>query len=133
MLEDLEKDQEFTETEYGKRKRAYIEPRGSRQTLKFELERFGDDLSKPIVEPAVETEEVELYTSHSGKMIRIGKNLEPKLKEKVIAVVCQYHDVFAWGPEDILGLDPKMAKHCLNIKPKAKPVKQQKQTFTMER
>lgn len=39
---------------------------------------------KPITEPVAETEEVELYAGHSGKMVRIGNNLEPKLKEKVI-------------------------------------------------
>lgn len=50
-------------------------------------------------------------------------SLEPGPKEKVITVVRQYHDVFAWGPEDMFGLDPKTMKHYLNVKPEAKPVK----------
>ncbi|XP_074377175.1 uncharacterized protein LOC141718695 [Apium graveolens] len=116
-----------------KRKRTESEPSGSRETLNIELEKFGADLSNPIVEPAAETEEVELYAGHSGKMVRIGKNMGADLKTKVITVIRQYHDVFAWGPKDMPGLDPKTATHCLNVQPEAKPVKQRKRTFTVER
>lgn len=31
------------------------------------------------------------------------------------------------------GLDPKMAKHCLNVKHEAKPIWQKKRTFATER
>ncbi|XP_074352742.1 uncharacterized protein LOC141691890 [Apium graveolens] len=55
------------------------------------------------------------------------------LKEKVITIIRQYHEVFAWGSEDMLGLDPKTAKHCLNVQLEAKPVKQKKRTFVVER
>ncbi|XP_074342217.1 uncharacterized protein LOC141679683 [Apium graveolens] len=133
MLEDLEKDQEYEGPDgTGKRKRAEPEPSGSRETLNIELEKFGADLSSPIAEPAAETEEVKLYAGHSGKMVQIGKNMGADLKAKVIAVIRQYHDVFSWGPEDMPGLDPKTAKHFLNVQPEAKPVKQKKRTFTVE-
>ncbi|KAL8112553.1 hypothetical protein AgCh_020031 [Apium graveolens] len=62
-----------------------------------------------------------------------GKNMEPDLKEKIISLVRQYHDIFVWGPEDMSGLDSKTAKHCLNVKPEAKPVRQKKRTFASER
>ncbi|XP_074377953.1 uncharacterized protein LOC141719470 [Apium graveolens] len=134
ILEDLEKDQEYEGPDgTGKRKRAESEPSGSRETLNIELEKFGADLSSPIAEPAAETEEVELYAGHSGKMVRIGKNMGADLKAKVIAVIQQYYDVFAWGPEDMPGLDPKTATHYLNVQPEAKPVKQKKRTFAVER
>ncbi|XP_074374056.1 uncharacterized protein LOC141714436 [Apium graveolens] len=100
MLEDLEKDQEYEGPDgTGKRKRAESESSGSRETLNIELEKFGADLSSPIAEPAAETEEVELYAGHSGKMVRIGKNMGADLKAK----------------------------------PEAKPVKQKKRTFAVER
>ncbi|XP_074374074.1 uncharacterized protein LOC141714454 [Apium graveolens] len=134
MLEDLERDQEYEGPDgTGKRKRAESEPSGSRETLNIELEKFGADLSSPIAEPAAETEEVELYAGHSGKMVRIGKNMGADLKAKVIAVIRQYHDVFAWGPEDMPGLDLKTTMHCLNVQPEAKTVKQRKRTFAVER
>lgn len=34
--------------------------------------------------------------------------------------------VFMWNYEDMTGLDPKIAQHCLNIKPNAKLVKRHK-------
>lgn len=53
-------------------------------------------------------------------MIQICKNMEPELKKKVIEVIRQYHNVFAWGLENIPGLDPSVAKQCLNMKPDEK-------------
>lgn len=44
------------------------------------------------------------------KMVRIGNNMEPSLKKKVITIVRQYHDVFTRGSEQMPGLDPKKAK-----------------------
>ncbi|XP_074327166.1 uncharacterized protein LOC141665082 [Apium graveolens] len=55
-------------------------------------------------------------------MVQIGRNMEKDLKEKVIAVIQQYHDVFACGAEEMPGLDPKKAKHYLNVQPEAKPI-----------
>lgn len=109
MLEDLEKDKDVEMTEAGKRKRSENKTGGSHQLLNIELETFGADPSSPIAEPAAETEEVELYVGQSGKIIQIGKNMESELKEKVIKVIREFHDVFAWNPEDMPGLDPSMA------------------------
>ena len=44
----------------------------------------------------------------------------------------EYIDVFAWNYEDMLGLDPQVAMHRLNINPDAKPVKQQQRRFRLE-
>ena len=66
-------------------------------------------------------------------MVRIGKDMESGLKEKVIDVVRRYHDVFAWGPEDMSGLDESIARHRLNVHPQAVPVKQKKRNFAVER
>ncbi|XP_074347459.1 uncharacterized protein LOC141686317 [Apium graveolens] len=83
MWDNLKKDQAYEKPyETGKRKRAEAELGGSRETLNIELKKFGADLSSPIAEPAAETEEVELYVGHSGKMVRIGRNMEKDLKEK---------------------------------------------------
>lgn len=130
MLEDLEKHQDYEKPdEGGKRKRTESKPSGSHQTLKIELEKFGANLTSPIVEPAAEVEEIELYAGYSGKMVRIGKSIEPAFKDKIIKVVRQYNNVFTWGLEDIPDLDPKTAKYCLNVQLKVKPVKQKKMEF----
>ena len=50
-------------------------------------------------------------------------------KEELIALIREYINVFAWNYEDMPGLDPQVAMHRLNIKPDAKPVKQQQRQF----
>ena len=50
-------------------------------------------------------------------------------KEELMVLVREYIDVFAWNYEDMPGLDPQVAMHRLNIKPDAKPVKQQQRRF----
>jgi len=44
-------------------------------------------------------------------------------------LIKEYIDVFAWSYEDMPGVDPQVAMHRLNIKPDAKPVKQQQWRF----
>ena len=50
-------------------------------------------------------------------------------REELIVLIREYIVVFAWNYEDMLGLDPQLAMHRLNIKPNAKPVKQQQRRF----
>ena len=44
----------------------------------------------------------------------------------------EYIDIFAWNYEDMLGVDPQVTIHRLNINPDAKPVKQQQRQFCPE-
>lgn len=41
--------------------------------------------------------------------------------------------VFAWSLRDMLGIDPDMARHHLNISPEAQPVKQKPCRFIFDR
>ena len=38
-------------------------------------------------------------------------------------------DVFAWSPNDLVGIDPSVIEHRLNVSPGHKPVKQKKRDF----
>ena len=62
--------------------------------------------------------------THS-KLISISESLSPTEKQDIISLIKVYIDVFAWSYEDMLVFDPQVAIHHLNIKPDAKPVKQQ--------
>ena len=46
-------------------------------------------------------------------------------KEELVVLVREYIDIFTWNYEDMPGLDSQVAVYRLNIKPDAKPVKQQ--------
>lgn len=37
--------------------------------------------------------------------------------------------MFAWKPEDMVGIDPKIVMHKLNVRPNAKPVLQKRRHF----
>jgi len=55
--------------------------------------------------------------------------LSPSEKEDLIHLIREYKDIFAWNYEDILGPNPQIAMHRLNINLDAKPVKQQQRRF----
>src|SRR3954469_13387957 len=63
------------------------------------------------------------------KPIYISDTLSQDEKADLIALVREYIDVFTWHYEDMPGLDPKVAMHCINIKAGAKPVKQPQRRF----
>ena len=66
------------------------------------------------------------------KTIFISKSLSLSKKEDIIQLIREYIDVFAWNCEDMSGLDPQIAIHCLNINPDAKSSKQQQRRFQPE-
>ena len=42
-------------------------------------------------------------------------------------------DVFAWGHEDMPGIDPSVIVHRLNVNPASSPIRQKKRVFAQER
>ena len=69
--------------------------------------------------------QINLGSQNHPKPIFISESLSLTEREELIVLVREYIDVFAWNYEDMLGLDPQVVMHRLNIKPDAKPVKQQ--------
>ncbi|KAL0402391.1 UNVERIFIED_CONTAM: hypothetical protein Slati_4269000 [Sesamum latifolium] len=56
-----------------------------------------------------------------------------KAKEEIILCLQRNADIFAWAPQDLEGIDPKVITHHLNIDPGIKPVKQKKRHFGPEK
>ena len=54
------------------------------------------------------------------KHISISESLSFTEREELIALIREYIDVFAGSYEDMPGLDPQIAMHRLNIKPKSR-------------
>ncbi|GAA0159801.1 hypothetical protein LIER_16500 [Lithospermum erythrorhizon] len=63
------------------------------------------------------------------KTFRIGTKLEEEHKQRLIGLVREYEDVFAWGPEDMPGIDHAIAVHRLYVDTNISPIKQKKQIF----
>ena len=60
-------------------------------------------------------EEVNLGSSKSLHPILISKSLSKKEKGAYTELINEFKDVFAWSCEEMLGLDPSVVVHHLNI------------------
>ncbi|VFQ68768.1 unnamed protein product [Cuscuta campestris] len=78
-------------------------------------------------------EEVTLYPAKPEQKVKVGKTLLPRLKEQLLEVLQAFKVLFAWGPEDMPGVDPKIICHRLAVDPTHKPVKQKKRFLSSER
>lgn len=65
-------------------------------------------------------------------LVKICKNLSEEEKLKLIALLKEYKDVFAWRYEEMPSLDPKLVTHKLNIDPKVKSVKQPTKKYCLD-
>ena len=79
-----------------------------------------NDVVKNVQEELVE---VNLREEGRERMIKISKGLPKGEKRKLIVLLKEYKDVFAWDYEEMPGLDPNLVTHKLNVDPKAKFVK----------
>ena len=62
-------------------------------------------------------------TDEDRKEIRVGANLEPSVKERLIQLLNEYVEIFAWSYEDMSGLDTDIVVHRLPMKEDCPPVK----------
>ncbi|VFQ96787.1 unnamed protein product [Cuscuta campestris] len=88
---------------------------------------------RPRAEPAEEVEEVSLNPVEPERKVKVGKTLPLELKEQLLEVLRAFKVLFAWGPEDMPGVDPKIICHRLDVDPTHKPVKQKKRFLSSER
>ena len=54
----------------------------------------------------------------------IGENLEPSVKQRLIQMLCDYVEIFAWSYEDMPGLETDIVVHRLPTKEDFPLVKQ---------
>lgn len=65
--------------------------------------------------------------------LRIGEQLPEAKKKKLVEFLCDHIDVFAWEHNEMLGIDPSVIEHQLNVDRNYRPVKQGRRTFAPER
>ena len=78
-------------------------------------------------------ETVELVEGEATKTIRIGTTLSPEMKTRLIQLLKENLDLFAWTHEDMPGISPKVIQHKLNVDPERKLVQQRRRVFAPER
>uniref|UniRef100_A0A2N9GI78 RNase H type-1 domain-containing protein n=1 Tax=Fagus sylvatica TaxID=28930 RepID=A0A2N9GI78_FAGSY len=55
---------------------------------------------------------------------RLGTRCTTEQKEALIALLREFHEIFAWSYQDMPGLDTDIVVHKIPLKPECKPVKQ---------
>ena len=61
-------------------------------------------------------ETINLGTEEDGKEVKMGANLEPSIKERLMQLLNEYVEIFAWSYEDMPGLDTDIVVHRLSTK-----------------
>ena len=62
-------------------------------------------------------EEVTLNDNHSERVIRVGTHAMDTTQLELVLTLKSNTDVFAWSHEDMLGVDPRIMVHILNVSP----------------
>ena len=75
--------------------------------------------SQPCKEPL---EVINLGSKEDPKEVKIGASLHPDVKRRLIEVLKEYVDIFAWSYQDMPVLDTDIVEHHLPVKPKCPPI-----------
>ena len=85
------------------------------------------------MEPVEKLEEVFLDDSNHERITKIGTLASPTVRQELTAFLRSNQDVFAWTHNDMLGIDPSVIVHRLNVSPSFPPIQKKKRVFTPER
>ncbi|XP_074363093.1 uncharacterized protein LOC141703467 [Apium graveolens] len=95
-----------------------------------------DPRMPPMVERAGAAEDtipILVDPNDPSKVLRIGSNLSPDLREDLARFLRENLDVFAWSHSDMIRIDPNVMCHRLNLDPKKKGVRQKRRPISGER
>ena len=88
---------------------------------------------RTITEPVEELEEVTLDESRPERTTRMGTLASQPIRQALAAFLKMNQDMFAWSHEDMLGIDPLVIVHRLNVTSASSPIRQKKRVFAQER
>ena len=75
-----------------------------------------------MTEPVERLEEITLDGSRLDKTTRIDNLASPTVRLALTTFLKANQDVFAWSHEDMLGIDPLIMIHRLNVSPSFPPI-----------
>ncbi|PKA57232.1 RNA-directed DNA polymerase like [Apostasia shenzhenica] len=94
-----------------------------------------DQMDPREIQPVVLQERVigvALGGEDTSKIVNVSSYLNDK-QAKVIALLSEYIDVFAWSPEDVTGVNRAVCEHHLNVSQAVSPIAQKKRVMAGER
>ena len=79
-----------------------------------------------MIELIEELEKILLDDSKPNRTTRIGTLANPTICQALTTFLKDNRDVFTWSHEDMLGIDPSIMVHRLNVSPSFPLVRQKK-------
>ena len=79
-----------------------------------------------VAEPVEELEELTLDDSTPEWMTRVGTLASWPVSQELMAFLRDNQDVFAWSHENMLGINPSIMVHKLNVSPSFSLIQQKK-------
>jgi hypothetical protein len=92
--------------------------------LPEELARLLRQEEKVIQPHQEDVEVINLGTEEDKREVRVGAALQDTVKTRLIELLHEYDDVFAWSYQDMPGLDTDIVTHKLPLKEECPAVKQ---------
>ena len=83
--------------------------------------------------PVEELESIKLDNQHPNHVVQVGSQLSGSLRDQLVDFLKEHKKVFAWYHKDILGIDPSVIVHRLNVDPTHMPVIQKCHRFNPKR
>src|SRR3954471_10131335 len=96
----------------------------SEKEVPRELARLLEQEEKTIQPHEEPIEVINLGNDEEKKEVKIGADLEDSVKQRLIQMLQDYVEIFAWSYEDMSGLDTDIVVHRLPINEGSTPVKQ---------
>ena len=77
--------------------------------------------------------QVNINDSNAERCVGIGADLAEDIKTELITFLKRNVATFAWSIDNMVGIDPEVACHELNVDPTFKPIKQKRRKLGPER
>ncbi|RDY03906.1 hypothetical protein CR513_12450, partial [Mucuna pruriens] len=90
-----------------------------------ELERLLEQERPRLQSGVEEIEVINLGEGDEVKKIRVGKLMPPDLRQRLVELLREYIDIFAWSYRDMPGLYTIIVEHRLPLIPNMVPIRQQ--------
>ena len=102
----------------------------------LELENYQQTMyigeQRTAAELVEELEEIILDESRPEWRTRMGTLASTLMRQDLAGFLRMNQDVFTWSREDMLGIDPSVIVHRLNVNPASSPIRQKKRVFAQE-
>ena len=80
--------------------------------MKHLIDREEERFVKPLVDEIIP---INVGTEKDPCLVQIGSTLSSEERERLVALLKDFKDVFAWSYEDMPGIDPEIVQHWIPL------------------